>query len=92
MEDSRIRILYGRKMWILWMVMARVDGKQRGITQIRLKHDLNQQQELDLGQKLNITNSETELCKGYGANGCRAGNKYGGGLWDKRQKTLKVKR
>ena len=23
--------------------------------------------------------------------GCRAGNKYGGGLWDERQKTLEVK-
>ena len=71
MEDSRIRILYGRKMWILWMVMAKVDGKQRGITQIRLKHDLNKQQDLDLGQKLNTTNSETEICKGYGADGLR---------------------
>ena len=51
--------------------MARVDGKQRKKTQIRLKHDLNQQQDLDLGQKLNITNSETEICKGYGADGFR---------------------
>ena len=51
--------------------MARVDGKQRGITQIRLKHDLNQQQDLNLEQKLNTTNSETELCKGYGADGFR---------------------
>ena len=54
-----------------WMVMARVDGKQRENTQIRLKHDLNQQQDLDLGQKLNTTNSETELCKGYGVDGFR---------------------
>ena len=53
------------------MVILRVDGKQRGNTQIRLKHDLNQQQDLDLGQKLNTTNSETELCKGYGADGFR---------------------
>ena len=53
------------------MVIARVDGKQRGITQIRLKHDLNQQQDLDLGQKLNTTNLETELCKGCGADGFR---------------------
>ena len=51
--------------------MARVNEKQMGITQIRLKHDLNQQQDLDLGQKLNTTNSETELCKGYGADGFR---------------------
>ena len=50
---------------------SKVDGKQRGITQIRLKHDLNQQQDLDQGQKLNTTNSETELCKGCGANGFR---------------------
>ena len=71
MEGIRIRMLYGRKMWMYWMVMARVDGKQRGITQIRLKHDLNQQQDLDLGQKLNTMNSETELCKGYGTNGFR---------------------
>jgi len=70
---------------------SKIDGKQRGITQIRLKHDLNQQQDLDLGQKLNTTNSETELCKGHGADGCRVGNKYGGGLWDERQKTLEVK-
>ena len=71
MKNSRIGILYGRKMWILWMAMARVDGKQREITRIRLKHDLNQQQDLDLGQKLNTTNSETEICKGYGADGFR---------------------
>ena len=36
-------------------------------------------------------NSETEICKGYGADGYRAGNKYGGGLWDERQKILEVK-
>ena len=53
------------------MVMARVDGKQRRITQIRLKHNLNQQQDFDLGQKFNTTNSETKLCKGYGADGFR---------------------
>jgi len=69
------------------MVMARVDGKQRRITQIRLKHDLNQQQDLDLGQKLNTMNSETEICKGYGADGCRAGKKYGDGLWDEGENT-----
>ena len=51
--------------------MVKVDGKQRGNKQIRLKHDLNQQQDFDLGQKLNTTNSETELCKGYGADGFR---------------------
>ena len=51
--------------------MVKVDGKQRGNKQIRLKHDLNQQQNLDLGQKLNTTNSETELCKGYGVEGFR---------------------
>ena len=72
------------------MVMARVDGKQKGITQIRPKHDLNQQQDLDLGQKLNTTNSETELCKGYGADGFRQKTNmavdYG-----KKAKTLKLK-
>ena len=39
---------------------SKVDGKQWRITQSRLKHDLNQQQDLDLGQKFNTTNSETE--------------------------------
>ena len=57
------------------MVIARFIENKGGITQIRLKHNLNQQQDLDLGQKLNTTNSETEICKGYGADGCRAGNK-----------------
>ena len=71
--------------------MARVDRKQRENTQIRLKHDLNQQQDLDLGQKLNTINSETEIRNGYGADGCRVGNKYGSGLWDERQKTLELK-
>ena len=58
-------------MWIYWMVMARVDGKQRGITQIRLKHDLNQQQDLDLGQnstlqtlKLNYANAMARMILG----------------------------
>jgi hypothetical protein len=57
-----------------WMVVARVDGKQRGITQTRLKHYLNQQKDLDLGHKLNTTDFETEICKVYGADGCRTGN------------------
>ena len=50
---------------------SKVDGKQKGITQIILKHDLNQQQDLDLGQKLNTTNSKTELYKGYDADDFR---------------------
>jgi hypothetical protein len=29
-----------------------------------------------------MADSKTEICKGYGANGCRIENKYGGGLWD----------
>jgi hypothetical protein len=58
-------------------------------TQTRKEHNLNQQQDLDLGHKLNTTNSETEICKGYGADGCRTGNKYGCGLWDKCE-TLKL--
>ena len=70
------------------MVIARFIENKGGMTQIRQKHNLNQQQDLDLGQKLNTTNSETEICKGYGADGCRAGKKYGDGLWDERQKTL----
>ena len=44
---------------------------KRGNTQIRLKHDLNHQQDLDLGQKFNTMNTETEICKGYGADGFR---------------------
>jgi hypothetical protein len=51
-------------------------------TQTRKEHNLNQQQDLDLGHKLNTADSETEICKGYGADGCRTENKYGGGLWD----------
>ena len=45
--------------------------RKMGNTQIRLKHDLNQQQDIDLRQKLNTTNSETELYKDYGADGFR---------------------
>ena len=60
-----------------------------GSTQIRIEHDLNQQQDLDLGYKLNTADSETKLCKGYGADGSRTGNKYGGGLWDE-DETLKL--
>jgi hypothetical protein len=52
-----------------------------GSTQTRKEHNLNQQQDFDLGHKLNTANSETEICKGYGADGCRTGNKYDGGLW-----------
>jgi hypothetical protein len=29
-----------------------------------LRHKVNQQQKYELGHKLNITDSETELCKG----------------------------
>jgi hypothetical protein len=54
----------------------------KGSTQTRKGYNLNLQQDLDLGHKLNTADSETEICKGYGADGCRAGNKYGGGLWD----------
>jgi hypothetical protein len=42
-----------------------------GSTQTRKEHNLNQQQDLDLGHKLNMADSETEICKGYGANGYR---------------------
>jgi hypothetical protein len=51
-----------------------------GSTQIRKEYNLNQQQDLDLGHKFNMADSETEICKGYSADGCRTGNKYGGGL------------
>jgi hypothetical protein len=51
-----------------------------GLTQTRKEHNLNQQQDLDLGHKLNTADYETEICKDYGADGYRTGNKYGGGL------------
>jgi hypothetical protein len=60
-----------------------------GSTQTRKEHNLNQQQDLDLGHKLNMADSEIEICKGYGADGRRTGNKYGYGLWDKCE-TLKL--
>jgi hypothetical protein len=59
-----------------------------GSTQNRKEHNLNQQQDLDLGHKLNTADSETEICKGYGADGCRTGNKYGGGLWNEGENQL----
>ena len=34
-----------------------------------------------------MTDSETEICKGYGMDDYRIGNKYGGGLWDKGENT-----
>ena len=45
------------------------------------------QWQIDLGHKLNKADSETESCKGYGADGYRIGNKYGIGLWDKSKNT-----
>jgi hypothetical protein len=42
-----------------------------GSTQTRKEHNLNQQQDFDLGHKLNKANSETEICKGYDAKGSR---------------------
>ena len=59
----------------------------KGSTQTRKGHNLNQQQDFDLGHKLNKADSETESCKGYGADGYRTGNKYDIGLWDKRKNT-----
>jgi hypothetical protein len=44
-----------------------------GSTQIKKEHNLNQQQDFDLGHKLNKANSETEICKGYGVEGSRTG-------------------
>ena len=66
------------------------DTEQRrvkGSTQTRKEHNLNQQQDFDLGHKLNKADSETESCKGYGADGYRIGNKQGIGLWDKSKNT-----
>jgi hypothetical protein len=65
-------------------------GWQRveGSTQTRKEHNLNQQQDLDLGHKINTVDSDTEICKGYGADGYRIGNKYGGGLWDESENQL----
>jgi hypothetical protein len=34
-----------------------------------------------------MTESETEIRKGYDADGCRIENKYGGGLWDEGENT-----
>ena len=59
-------------------------------TQTRKEHNLNQQQDFDPGHKLNKADSETESCKGYGADGYRIGNKYGIGLWDKSNANLTV--
>jgi hypothetical protein len=44
-----------------------------GSTQTRKEHNLNQQQDFDLGHKLNKANAETEICKGYGAEGSWTG-------------------
>jgi hypothetical protein len=71
-----------------------IDGDTRwrrveGSTQTKKEHNLNQQQDLDLGHKLNMVDSETEICKGYNADGCRIENKYGCGQWDKCE-TLKL--
>jgi hypothetical protein len=59
-----------------------------GSTQTRKGYNVNLQQDLDLGHKLNTADSKTEICKGYGADGCRAGNKYGGELWDEGENQL----
>ena len=50
-------------------IWRRVEGS----TQTRKEHNLNQQQDFDLGHKLNKADSETEICKGYGAEGSRTG-------------------
>jgi hypothetical protein len=62
--------------------------RMEGSTQIKKEHNLNQQQDLNLGHKLNMADSETEICKGYGTDGCRIWNKYGGGLWDEGKNQL----
>jgi hypothetical protein len=62
------------------LIMRRDDGGWRD------QHKI--EKNLDLGHKLNTADSETEICKGYGADGCRTGNKYGGGLWDEGENQL----
>jgi hypothetical protein len=52
------------------LIMRRDDGGWRDQHKLK-KHNLNQQQDLDLGHKLNTADSETKICKGYGADGCR---------------------
>ena len=66
---------------------ARLTPEVLQSTQTRKEHNLNQQQDFDLGHKLNKADSETESCKGYSADGYRTGNKYGIGLWDKSKNT-----
>jgi hypothetical protein len=44
-----------------------------GSTKTRKEHNLNQQQDFDLGHKFNKANAETEICKGYGAEGSKTG-------------------
>jgi ribosomal protein S4E len=44
-----------------------------GSRQTKKEHNLNQQQDFDLGHKLNKANAETKICKGYGAEGTRTG-------------------
>lgn len=58
-------------MWI--GVVARSYGGRHngGITQKGLKHYLNQQRDLDLGHKFKTMDSEIELYKGQGTDGCR---------------------
>jgi hypothetical protein len=85
MKTAQIRVLCGHKMQT-----DNETGRWRmeGSTQTRKEHNLNQQHDLDLGHKLNMADSETEICNGYGADGCRTGNKYGGGLWDEGENQL----
>jgi hypothetical protein len=50
----------------------------------KIIYDLNQQQDISLGHKLNVVDFETELCKGRGAKGSTTRkNEYGNELWDK---------
>jgi hypothetical protein len=65
-------------------MVIREGGQVEGSTQTRQEHNLNQQQDLD---QLNMADSEIKICKGYGTDGCRTGNKYGSGLWDEGKNT-----
>jgi hypothetical protein len=53
--------------------VIRNSGRWRDQHKLEKEHNLNQQQDFDLGHKLNKANSETEICKGYGAEGSRTG-------------------
>ena len=54
-------------------MVIRNSGGWRDQHKLEKEHNLNQQQDFDLGHKLNKADSKTESCKGYGADGYRIG-------------------